>query len=79
MKTAVIWIEDGPQYFVANGDWTRFNDIIIGEDTGEALEDELNELIFDANGDYKIKFITLEEFAQAIRDGAQVIECGFAL
>jgi hypothetical protein len=79
MKTAVIWVEDGPQYAVIDDDWTRFDSIVIGEDSDGDVESELSNLVFDKDGDYLIEFISLQEFTQAIRDGAQVIECGFAL
>jgi hypothetical protein len=79
MKTAVIWVEDGPQYAVIEDDWARFNGVVMGEDLDGNLEFDLSNLVFDKDGDYLIDFITLEEFAQAIRDGAQVIECGFAI
>ena len=75
MKTAIICnlIGEGIKYLVVDGDKRHLHGYIIGCDD---MEPHIEEEILKTQEE---KPVTLEEFAQAIRDGAHVIEFGFVL
>lgn len=76
MKTVLIWneFELGIRFAVVEDDWTRFNGVYVNSTQAQCAE--LTDLVFDDQGDYKIAF--QPEFpVQAVKDGAQVIICGF--
>jgi hypothetical protein len=86
MKTAVIYNTiEKIWYGVEEGDWTKFQDVYINQvsETGqqEELQKELNDLLYGGEGDNEGKLqlntVDLKEFAEAIRAGALVVECGF--
>lgn len=85
MKTAVIFNEvETLRYAVVDDDWTRFHDVYINAiDTDSKLATDLSELVWYSGGDdidpggERLQFCELSEFAQSIRDGAFVVECGF--
>lgn len=79
-RSAVVWneCEGGLKYFVAEGNWQKFQGVYINScDDNEELQQELNDKVYEEDGDYEIKFCSLDEFANAIRHGAFVVECGF--
>ena len=82
MKTAIIYNEiEEIKYYVLGGDLRQFNDIYINMCTPEKffgrpeefeiLCEQLLTAITDASP------VTLEDFRQAIQNGAYLIECGF--
>lgn len=81
MKTAIIWNEiDSLKYAVIDGDFRRYQGIYINmiEPDDFQPKGKFEELGLQMDEDFQyIKFCSIEDFAQAIRDGAYVIECGF--
>ncbi len=84
IKTAVIFnIFERVEFFVVEGDWTRFQDVYINSvndcniENYEGLQAELQQLVYNYEGVYKIHPVENIVFAQAIRDGALIVECGF--
>lgn len=79
MKTAIIWNEiDKIRYTVIDGDYRKFNGMYINAiDNDLHMEEELSDLLYTKDGELLRDFITIESFADAIRDGAFLIECGF--
>lgn len=78
MKTAVIWNEfDTIKYLVVDGDWSRFEGVFINSVDNEELQNELSALVYDSDYQFAIPEVTKQEFANAIRDGAEIVECGF--
>lgn len=86
-KTIVIWnqFENGIQYFVLDGDYSRFNKIFIGEVDNEELQDELADMLYTEDGEDKgnIKFLDefptyvfYEEYNETL-GSVIVIECGY--
>ena len=75
MKTAIIFnrIGDEIKYLVFDGDKRHLHGYIIGCDD---IEPHIEEEILK---EQEAEPVTLEEFAQAIREGAHVIEFGFVL
>jgi hypothetical protein len=78
MKTAVIWNElEQLRYVVIDGDWNRFQGVYINSVEEQDLQDELVKLVYDGSGKELLPFVTIDVFAEAIREGAAVVECGF--
>lgn len=86
-KTALIWNTfEEVRLSVVNGDWSELNGVYINlynEGTEEDIrqteekQDKLSSLVYDEEYQEKIEFCGTEEFAQAVRDGAVVVICGF--
>ena len=81
MKTAIIWNEiDSLKYAVIDGDFRKYQGIYVNMIEPDDFHtkgkfEELGELMSaDFDG---MEFCSIGAFAQAIRDGAYVIECGF--
>ena len=80
MKTAIIWNEMGEiRYAVLDGDYRRLHSIYINDSHyyNQHDENDLYQLFIDKNGEEKDNFVHISTFADAIRDGAFLIECGF--
>lgn len=79
MKSAIVWNEfEELKYAVVDGDWTEFQDIYInGVDDNQELQDKLSSKVYNQDGKTIIDFCTIYDFANAIRLGAVVVECGF--
>lgn len=84
MKTIVIWDqvgEDQIRFFVLEGDFSRLNRIYIntyfGRDkTSEEKAEELNEIVYDANG--KCRVSLLDSFpVELVEKDTIVISAGF--
>lgn len=83
MKTVVIWDTMGleaMQFFVADGDVTRFNRLYVNsytkDKTQKKLLDELLAFTYDAKGNFLHKL--LDDFpVEVVKQGAAVIVCGF--
>jgi hypothetical protein len=70
MKTAVIYDnrnDNAVLLAVLNGDFRKFDDVFFG--STQCIGDELGELM------ESVTFCDKDEFAQAIRDGAELILC----
>lgn len=84
MTSAVIWNDfEQLRFFVADGDWSKFEGVYINMHDDENLVTTLYDLVYKADGVefgdyYKVKFITIKEFEEAIKDGAIAVSCGFA-
>jgi hypothetical protein len=78
MKTAVIWNEiEELKYAVIDGDLSKYHDLYINSIVDQDKEELLDELIeLQGNWDDSI-FCSIEQFRQAIVDGAKLVECGF--
>jgi hypothetical protein len=83
IKTAVIFnTYEELVFFVVDGDWTRFQDVYINSindcniENYEGLQAELQQLVYDHEGTYKIQPVENIVFAQELRDGALIVECG---
>ena len=81
MKTAIIWNEiESLKYAVIDGDLRKYHGIYgnMVEPEGFQPKGEFEDLSFQMSDDFEeIEFCTLDVFAEAIREGAYVIECGF--
>lgn len=67
MKTAVIVAEDTNVYYVLDGDYSHLSGV-------DPLDDDELEDVLESH-----TICTLGQFAEAIRQGAKVIECGSCL
>lgn len=80
MKTAIIFLDPAEgfiQYFVVDGDQTRFHDVFINLTT-TGKEDDLLELMYGEEGALNYEPVTIDAFRRAIwYAGAELIECGF--
>lgn len=78
-KSAVIWNEiEDLRYLVLDGDLSKFEGVYINStNSDEELQRQLNDTIYNEEGLHRFKFVTLNEFAEAIRAGAVAVECGF--
>lgn len=81
MKTALIYNDtEELLYAVVDGDWSEFQGVYINDSLQDPeVCDELNARLFYDDGKPRIKFCHIDEFAQAIREGATVVEVGFLL
>lgn len=90
MQTAIIFNEfrEGLKYICLQGDYTHFHGIYInlsGAPDGVDLTDDeyqevcnnLSEVLYDKAGNFVNEQLTLQEFVEKIREGAELIECGF--
>lgn len=79
MKTAIIWNEiEDLKYVVVDGDYTHLHGVYINmADNDPDKERELSGLVYDEEFCFKHQPLLLDAFADAIRDGAALIECGF--
>lgn len=78
MKTAVIWNDfETIKFIIVDGDWSRFEGVFINSVNNEELQTELSALVYDAKFNFAIPEVTKKEFAQEIRQGAEIVECGF--
>lgn len=77
-KTAIIfYTNEELLYFVVDGDQSYLHDCYIDAVNSEQnLQDELNVLLFDDHGEYVHQKRTTAEVAEAVRNGAKLIECG---
>jgi hypothetical protein len=87
MKTVVIWDMMGQepiQYFVVTGDWSRFNHLYINTYTDktpkgrqlESLLKDLQSFMYDESGNM-LQTLLSDFPIEEVKDGAQVIVCGF--
>lgn len=78
MKTVVIWdtIEDAIRFFVLNGDFTRLDGVYINQCQDKELESELAAIVYDKDGNEKIKMLGHFPTNEIKKDTA-VIACGF--
>lgn len=78
MKTLVIFNEQGIKYLLVNTDLKGFNNICINSGLNEEEEALANILYDEGELSHLVEELSLQEFAQAIRDtDYPVIECGF--
>jgi len=62
MKTLIIYstFEDLPKFAIVDGDYGRFDKIVIGtvhdRDNEEMLQDELQMFLYNADGKLKVEF-----------------------
>lgn len=79
MKTAIIWNEiEQIKYTVLDGDYRKYHMVYINStDSDEQLINELDSIFFTETGVCKVNFISIDQFADSIRNGAFLIECGF--
>lgn len=83
MTCAVIWNDiESIRYFVTEEDFTPYQGVYINSATdpgGQVLQGSLSLAVYssDEGGEHRVKFCSLEEFEEAIRAGAKVVECGF--
>lgn len=79
MQTVVIWdsCEADVKFFVVDRDVSRFNHKYVNHvDLSDEESEEISLLVYDEEGQQKIPF--LAEFPiEAVKNGAQVIVCGF--
>lgn len=79
-KTAVIWNEfsDGIKLLLVEGDWSRFQGVYINAaDSSDELQQELSSRLYDEEMVFAIPEVNRKEFAEEIRLGAEIVECGF--
>jgi hypothetical protein len=78
MKTLMLWdqVEDALQYTILAGNYSHLHNVYLNSCEDEKKEEELNNLIFDAKGKYKIEFINLEKPTK-FPEHDIVIVCGF--
>lgn len=78
MQTVMIYDEldgQGVGFILFDEDMTRFNNTYVN-DMNSQLSSELCDIIFDDDGEYKVK--VLDKFpTEAVRNGAEVIVAGF--
>lgn len=78
-KTAIIlWTTDGAEYYLAEGDHSRFNGTFANSDM--PLAEELFDFLFeeDSSGDRIHKLVELETIRESLLDKSTVlIECGY--
>ena len=81
MKSALIYNDtEELRYSVVDGDWSEFQGVYINDTTQDSDAcDKLNAMLFDPDGTVRIEFCHIDEFAQAIRQGAVAVEVGFLL
>lgn len=84
MKTIVIWnqFDYGVQYFVLDGDYSRFEGVFIGSTENQELQEELIKLLYTEDGVETGKIEFLKKFPTDLfykeRLGTViVIECGY--
>ena len=83
MKTIVIWDccgEESIRFFIVNGNYSYLDRLYINtyydDEEGQKLLDELNNLVFNEDGSYKVEM--LETFpSHEVTGGAAVIVAGF--
>ena len=85
MKTAMIYwlIPEEIRYFVFVEDFSKYDGLYTNEynedPERERLLYDFYTFMYDSEGKYRWKNCTKEELAEAIRDGAKLIQCGFYL
>ena len=79
MKSAIIWNEiETLRYAVVEGDWREFEGVYINAcDSDQDKVDRLLALVYDETYRQTLNFCTIDVFAEAIRNGAVAVECGF--
>lgn len=81
MQTVIIFqeinTELSPKIFIVEGDYAHLYDVYINMGLNEKLEDELTSLIYDSEGQYLNCPTTIEHVKEAIKNGAELIFCGF--
>lgn len=76
MKTVILYdTTESIAFYIVDGDYTRFEDIFVNVDYDDdaeksALSDELAELDFNDE-------ITTQQAKEYIRNGAELVLCGF--
>lgn len=78
MQTAIIFfMYEELCYFIVDGDRSHLHECYINAVADDRhLQDELNELLFSEDESKQAKKRTIAEVAEAIRNGAKLIECG---
>ena len=69
--------EEPIRFAVLNGDYTHLDGCYINVTEDEAKVDELSNLLFNEDGNYKISF-KAKFPRKVVVNGAKVIVCGFA-
>ncbi len=78
LKTAVIWNDfESIKYLLVKGDWSRFEGVFINSVDNEELQKELSDMVYDSEYQFVIPNVSKQEFAEEIRQGAEIVECGF--
>ncbi len=79
MQTAIIFNHfEYIEYFVIEGDHRNLQNVYINSDECADEDcDKLNELFYNEDGDVIQTPVDINIFAEAIRQGAFVVECGF--
>lgn len=77
MKTIAIFESDEStvQFFVAEGDLSRFNSIYING-MGEDMEEEFAEFLYKGSGGFNVEMLTTFPLQVAKEDDVIVITCG---
>lgn len=78
-RTIVIWNEVGDElrFFVVDKDLSEFQDIYINIDyEDEQLTDKLNSLVYNEDGEYKVKMLRRFPLEAIIPNETAVITCG---
>jgi len=79
MKSAIIYGEyEYISYFIIEQDMSRFEGVYGNSmSSPQELQEELFEIMFNAEGYFKHPKVTIKELETAIREGAILVECGF--
>lgn len=78
MKTAIVWNEfESIKYCIVDGDWSEFEGTFINGQWRGKLQKKLSKLAYDDQCEFKLNIVSKQEFAQEIRRGAEIVECGF--
>lgn len=77
MKTIAIFESDEStvQFFIAEGDLSRFDSVYISG-IGEDVEEELAELLYKEDGSFNVEMLTTFPLQVAKEDDVIVISCG---
>lgn len=81
MKTIIIWDQCGQDaltFFVVDGDLSHLDKVYINDNDDEALVDELNNLVFDAEGQNKFKSYKKFPRKTSMNPATKIIVAGFA-
>jgi hypothetical protein len=79
VKTVVIWDNgnDGLRFFVTEADMTGMQGVYINSTrTTDVEADRLNAVVYDRDGNYLPQMLDIFP-TEVVREGAQVIVCGF--
>ena len=79
MRTAVIFTDETlkVKFYILDGDYTKYDNIIINTNENEELEDELSNLLYDRETGRELQEeISKEDFIQAMLDEVELITIG---